>query len=358
MSKQMRDSNVELLRIVAVMGVILLHFNGLYGNAFEYVSTNSVKDYVLRYLQCLATPAVNLFVLISGYYLSNSYRREVIKPICLITQVMIFRELTYFVSVLQKDVSTFSIKSAVGALIPSNYYVILYITLYFISPYINLVLQKLTDKQWKVFLCTIVLFFSVFPTAVDVLQEISHKEFPGLNPIGRLGDQSGYTIIQFCLMYVMGAYLRRKKVKRPLGRVITMLAASCVILLVWSKLLPQTAWMYCNPIVIFEAVLIFILFEQIHIESKWINCASKAVFTCFLLHGIFLEMLPVEQMVRQDLWILFPILVVMLIGIYVVCLGIHYIYHYFEKYVIKNIWKIFHKMVLDVEPSKEGETCK
>lgn len=358
MSKKMRDSNIELLRILAVMGVILLHFNGIYGHAFEYVEAGSAKDYVLRYLECLSAPAVNVFVLISGYYLCDSYRREVIKPMCLITQVILFREMIYLLTVLQNGIFTFSVKSAVGALIPNNYYVILYITLYFVSPYINLALQRLTDKQWKVFLSTIMISFSAFPTAVDVLQEISHSTFYGLNPIGRLGDQGGYTIVQFCLMYVIGAYLRREKTQRALWQVVAMLATCSLLLLVWSKLLPQTAWIYCNPLVILEAILVFALFERIHMESKWINCASKAVFTCFLCHGIFLKMLPVERMVQKDLWMLLPLLAAILIGIYVLCLGIHCVYHYLEKYVIKNILKIFEKVVLDLEPSKEGETCK
>ena len=358
MSKKMRDSNIELLRILAVMGVVLLHFNGIYGNAFEYVVANSVTDYMLRYLEGLAAPAVNLFVLITGYYMCDSYRRDIVKPLNLIVQVVLLGEVFYLVTVLVNGISTFSVQSAVLALVPCNYYVVLYITLYFVSPYINLALRRLEKRQWKQMLCISLCLFSVFPIVIDVLQEVLEREFQGLNPIGLQGDQAGYTIVQFCLMYVIGAYFKKIEVKWSKRRSLSVLAICSILLLVWCKILPLTAWTYCNPIVILEAVAIFLLFQQIHIRSIWINRASKAVFTCFLSHGVFVRLLPVEMMVKQNVCILFLLLIATLVGVYLVCWGVYGIYYYFEKYAIKNILKIFDKVVLNVEPSDEGETCK
>ena len=92
------------------------------------------------------------------------------------------------------------------------------------------------------------------------------------------------------------------------------------------------------------------------------NRASKAVFTCFLLHGIFIKLLPVEQMVQLNVWILLllliAMLIAMLIGVYIVCWCVHWVYDYFERYAIKNMLKICDRVVLSVEPMNEGETCK
>ena len=358
MSKKMRDSNIELLRILAVMGVVLLHFNGIYGNAFEYAAANSVTDYMLRYLEGLAAPAVNLFLLISGYYMCDSYRRDIVKPLCLITQVMVLGEVFYLLTVLVNGISIFSVRTAMYALVPCNYYVVIYIALYFISPYINLALMRLGNRQWKQLICILLCLFSVFPIVIDVLQEVLGREFQGLNPIGLQGDQAGYTIVQFCLMYVVGAYLKKMEVQWSKIRALAVLAVCSILLLGWCKILPLNAWAYCNPIVILEAVAIFLLFQQIHIRSKWINRASKAVFTCFLSHGFFVRLLPVEAMVEQNKFILLLLLAATLVGVYLMCWGVYGIYYGFEKYVVKNIWKIFDKVVLDVEPIDEGETCK
>lgn len=204
-----RNSNIELLRILAVMGVIVLHFNGVYGNAFDYVEQGTVNSYVLRLLESLFIPAVNIFILITGYYLCKEYERKAIKVVCLLIQVITFGGIVYLLSVLC-GINSFSFSSLISAMIPCNYYVILYIVLYLISPYINLTFKGMSKKQWKVLLILSVLLFSIWPIAVDILQEIFGRSFQGLNTVGLEGDQSGYTIVQFCLMYILGGVHQSK----------------------------------------------------------------------------------------------------------------------------------------------------
>lgn len=205
-----RNSNIELLRILAVMGVIVLHFNGVYGNAFDYVEQGTVNSYILRLLESLFIPAVNIFVLITGYYLCTECERKVVKVACLVIQVMTFGGIVYLLSVLC-GIYSFSFSSLISAMIPCNYYVILYIVLYLISPYINLALKGMSKKQWKVLLILSILLFSIWPITVDILQEMFGRNFQGLNTVGLEGDQSGYTIVQFCLMYILGGTSEQMK---------------------------------------------------------------------------------------------------------------------------------------------------
>ena len=96
-----------------------------------------------------------------------------------------------------------------GRLIPANWFVILYITLYFVSPFLNVVIQKVEESGiFKKFVVTLLLLFSVYPTLVDIWGEVTHKEYIGLSSIGMYGSQWGYSIVNFSLMYIMGAYLR------------------------------------------------------------------------------------------------------------------------------------------------------
>lgn len=52
------------------------------------------------------------------------------------------------------------------------------------------------------------LLFSVYAIGVDLLNEIVGQEIVGLSSIGAWGSQSGFTIVNFSLLYCLGAYLR------------------------------------------------------------------------------------------------------------------------------------------------------
>ena len=66
--KKERQSNIELLRMLAIMGVVILHYNNQYfGAAFELVQPETVNYYILSVLESLSICAVDLFILISVY---------------------------------------------------------------------------------------------------------------------------------------------------------------------------------------------------------------------------------------------------------------------------------------------------
>ena len=73
MGKTARQSNIELLRILAIMGVIILHYNNpVIGGGIKFVEKNSMNYYVLYLLESLFACGVNLFMLISGYFMFES----------------------------------------------------------------------------------------------------------------------------------------------------------------------------------------------------------------------------------------------------------------------------------------------
>lgn len=87
-----RASNIELLRIITMFGVIILHYNNeSIGGAFKYVAPSSLNYYVLDFLESVFICAVDLFVLITGYYMINTQKRSIIKPLKLIIQVIVFK---------------------------------------------------------------------------------------------------------------------------------------------------------------------------------------------------------------------------------------------------------------------------
>ena len=317
MAAKTRDSNIELLRILTICGVVVLHYNG--NVAFDYVAKGTVNFYVLNVLEGLFICAVNLFVLISGYFLSGTAKRRAVKVLELVIQVMVIGVGKYLATCLIGGTGI-SLQSLVGAVIPNNYFVTLYITLYLLSPYMNIALEKLTDRQYGVLVGMCVLLFSVWPTILDTVAAATGYMFNGLYTIGSGGSQSGYSLVNFAMMYLIGGYLRRigtDGLRRIKGWVCLVLLVVCAALLfIWQMGYAAIARAYCNPLVVGEAVLMFILFSRLSIRSKQVNALAECAFTCFLLHDLFLWYIGIEKVVIGSVFVMLAHMVVSVLLIF------------------------------------------
>lgn len=157
MKDSIRNSSIELLRIVSMLGVVILHYNG--GGAFRYVTEGSVNEYYLYATESIFICAVNVFIMISAYFLCTTYERRFIKVVELIIQVVVFNYFFYFLDIVSGS-EQLSIKSLVARLLPCNYFVVLYCVLYIISPYINKLIVSLDNKQFKRLIVLLLLLFS------------------------------------------------------------------------------------------------------------------------------------------------------------------------------------------------------
>lgn len=84
-----RESNIELLRILATCAVILLHYNNpTIGGA---VKNATGLNYYILLLECLSVNAVNIFVIISGYFMCDNNKRFFSRPLELIIQVILVK---------------------------------------------------------------------------------------------------------------------------------------------------------------------------------------------------------------------------------------------------------------------------
>ena len=342
-----RQSNIELARILASIGVIILHYNNPnIGGGFKYAEgTNNL--YILYFLESVFICAVNLFVLISGYFLCKSNRRNLWKPIELIAQVIVFSFGIYIfkITVFGEE---FSIKTVIARLIPANYFAVLYSVLYIMSPFINIVFTNLTKEKSKLLMMFSVALFAVYPTLVDVLCEITGRQWIGLSTIGAYGAQWGYTIVNFMLMYMIGAYLRLKgsfilKISWKVNLFILLVCE--FILVIWARIndtvgfyTERSAWEYCNPIVILSAVLIFCLFAKMNFGvNKFINRLANSTFTVYLLHGVFLPYIGIEKAVTGNVMIMLLHICLSVIAIYICCLCVHFIYSWIIKHILGKL---------------------
>ena len=66
--KKERKSNIELLRIVAMLCIISFHYVYKSGYVFENLSVNS---FIVKVFWFFGEFGVNLFILITGYFMVN-----------------------------------------------------------------------------------------------------------------------------------------------------------------------------------------------------------------------------------------------------------------------------------------------
>lgn len=342
MSIQNRQTNIELLRIICIMGIIIMHFNSPdMSGGFDSVNVFSVKSVILHAMESLFVIGVDVFILISGYFLCNKNRVSLAKPIMLLIQVIVFRVGSSLAGVL---IAGSPKRNILIGFLPVNYFVILYVVMYIISPYINGMIENIGKKSFKQLIIVSFMLFSVFPTLVNIISYLLDDELNGLSTIGLLGNQSGYNIVNFLLLYIVGAYIniiidiasKRKK------QIVLCALFSFFVIFSWSYLgdlknITTSALNYDNPFVIILAVCIFLLFNSINVkENKIINSLARGAFGVYLLHISFMVYIRAEWITKNNSVIMVILILLMASIIYLVCWCIDRVYMFIYKYTIKR----------------------
>lgn len=81
--------------------LLFLHYN-LRGtvDGFTFVAAGSFNQVVLYFFESTFVCAVDLFILISGYFLSGTQKRNLVKPFELIVQTILFALSVYLIRLL------------------------------------------------------------------------------------------------------------------------------------------------------------------------------------------------------------------------------------------------------------------
>ena len=245
----------------------------------------------------------------------DSVKRDLMKPLELLAQLLVFE--TGF-CIVKEGILGDGITAAklVEYCTPSYWFVFVYIALYLVSPYINLVWAKLDGSGKKTLLAVMLGLFSVYPLIIEICKyhNAENSSFLlGTSTVGLEGAQAGYTIVNFVLMYLIGCLLRDREEQiagLSAGKLILLLLLNIGAIFAWARIeqaisgrpiLATTAINYENPLVITEAVLFFLLFRRLDLgSSKIINGLAAASFPSYLIHMNLLEYFGIEQAVKGN----------------------------------------------------------
>ncbi len=200
MSEKKRMANLELLRCVAMMMVVMLHYLGKGGLlpklTEEGMSSTGIAAWLL---EAFSTVAVNVYMLISGYVLCNaSFRLR--RLFGLLLQVWLYSVIFGVFAaaagiVRETAVDTHYFLTLLFPVLMRHYwFVTAYVFLYLLLPFLGTALQKMAKRQMQL---AIALFLTVFCLSKSIL------------PLRLEMDSKGFDFLWYFCVFVTAAYIRR-----------------------------------------------------------------------------------------------------------------------------------------------------
>lgn len=346
-TKNTRQSNIELLRIFAALGVIILHLNnGNQGGFFLKVERFSSCQFVVILFETVAISAVNVFVLLTGYFMAGKKQADLFKPAKLFIDIFLFAGFFFFGKLIATNgVPT---ENYINYIAFYNWFIFIYAGLYVLSPFINKLWRSLSGRNKALLMALMFVLFSLYPEIID------SAHLQGVTAISYEGDMAGYTIVHFLLMYLSGCSLRdiennKENVKKTAAKLLHISESDFnaktlpVLYVLDLALMMALAYLeayitgngphetimfnYNNPLVIFQAILLFLMFKSIKIpDNKVINLIAKSAFYVYIIHHNFIVIFNIHPYRIDNPLLLAGFLVGMGLLIFVLCFVCFIIY--------------------------------
>lgn len=268
----MRNSSVELFRIIATLLVLIVHFNGWFvGGMPNKLVTFDVFHVSQSLIESLSCTCVNCFLVITGWY----GLRFKWKHIWTIWSILVWIYVPFYIvsSVYNDNFSIVQFILRFIAITQESYYVQCYLMLLFLSPILNSFIQRFGKK---------ILPYTLAFWSIEIIFDwVIHNRC--------LGFANGYMLTHFVLMYVLGqtAFLYKEKINKYINttRAISVyfygaIAITCMYI-VFSA---ESSFAYTNPINIIMSFAIFLIFEKRSFYSNVINWVSRSTLAVYIFH--------------------------------------------------------------------------
>ncbi len=349
--QKLRNSNIELLRIISIMMIVLGHYT-VHNGIENYMLPLGFNRYILE-ISSLGNFGTIIFVIITGYYLSKERAGGGInlnKLLKLYLQI-IFYSLGIYILLVIFRIEPFSIKELIKSSLPITFnqywFASVYFIIYIFHSYINVMLNNLTRKKHLIFIMIGIFIFSI-------LQTITTKSY--------YCNQ----LIEFILFYSIGSYfskyednlINKNNIKFLLISIITLLLSVLLLDIIglrkiyFAKHSIHLFSRHSFIAILFSTSLFSIFATKKEYSNKLINTISSCVFGVYLISD--------NNFIRKLLWIdlfknanyvlsnyLILHIIVSLISTIFVCLIIEYI----RKNVIDKMYDKYIKRFVDIDLS-------
>lgn len=297
--KSARKPNIEILRIISMI-MIIAHHLVLYSGAEFDTAVITVNRLWYQFLIYGGHVGVNVFVLISGYFMIGSKGVKYEKIVRLWLQMLFYSLVIYL---LLAVIFSYPIgaKYIAVACIPFMYkqwpFASAYLLLCVFGPFINILLRRMSKNQYRLMLAFMTFFFVIIPTLTTF-------------------DGGSNYFVWMIVIYSVGAYIKRFPEEFAKSSRFYILMSAFVALLtfmltlvfdivgLWMPLFGKYATHFSgiqHINIVAWAILIFLGCSKMDPTSKayakcggFINSLSALMFGVYLFHE--------EYFARETIW--------------------------------------------------------
>lgn len=334
LAKKSREANLDLLRIVSMLLIIFLHsidHSGVLENA-ENCGIGIYFWVQLAYALCMV--CMNIYVMLSGYFMVNSKFR--LHKLLTLWIEAVFYSFVLKLAFMLTGTEAFSLVSLASCFVPiltgRYWFLTIYVGMYLISPFINLLIRALNKKQHTLLNLALFVIMSLWASV--------HPAIAGMNSGG------GWGLAWFVVLYLVAAWLRlyHAPARRAWLHFLVFLGIASVMAFLRTVLMRGVSipagnilaaivknwYRYDSALVYIMTVCLFIGFLNIQIRSNWLSNVITAVAPLTL--GVYL--IHAHANVSPWSWAvlnlpakmdsaLFPLIqLTCVIGIFVICIAI------------------------------------
>lgn len=292
MKSKKRQSNFELLRIISMFLIVLGHVT--WQTHFKFPLNSPVKNTAIQSLWIGGEFGVWLFMLISAYFLSKTtFKRKRFFNTWRLT--IFYSGAIYIFLILTKSVN-FSLGGCIRSFFPvimgSYWFVTSYLAVYLLSPFLNLLIDKLDKKRYQQLICLLGIVFLVVP---NVFRNTS---------LSTENVDGGGTVFILVIIYLIGGYFRKysedftkKYMKSYIALFIISLLMMVASIYVINLLKNNNIGLFnhyrsyglflkvSSPLQAVCACSFFLIFKNIDIKTnKLINSVASSTFAIYLIH--------------------------------------------------------------------------
>lgn len=292
--KKNRMVNMELLRIVSMMLVVVLHYldkGGLLPSLADH--TLPWAAYFPWLLEAFAIVAVNVYMLLTGYFLASS-SFKVSRLVRTVLQVWFYSVVIGIIAGCfglfpEEGLCIHYLLSLVLPISMNHYwFMTAYVFMYLFMPFIAMGIKKLDKRQMQIAISLLLAVFCVMKSLVP----------------GRLdADMQGYDCVWYMCLCVVGAYIRlygfpiagtwKKGTAIWVGGAAATVAFALALRLVYIKTgqmgtILTIGYNYNHVLALAASLGTFCVFAGLHIRtglfSRWILRIAPYTLGVYLLH--------------------------------------------------------------------------
>lgn len=310
MGKTARDSKFELLRIFSML-LIILHHLACHGRYRIDASVPEINAFLVRAFLVGGKLGVNVFVLISGYFLADK-SFNIKRLLRLLAEAMFYSGTIYLIFVFTGRVD-FNFRQLIREFLPSltgrYWFMTAYVVAYALSPFMNKALS-LTSK----FQHAILLVFLMFLQCVMSIWNYGYLSNTGW----------------FLTLYVLASYIKKyglKLMKNAVFCFVVFVVALAAMVYFYAERGYEKIYLIKHPVCVIASVALFngVRLIKKSFSSKIINAVAASTLGVYLIHDnnyvrrmfLWTELLKCPQAVYKENFPWFAVLSVF--GIFIAC---------------------------------------